>query len=154
MKITPEMVEYTRQLKAACGKINPDIAEEAFMSTSSVQRYINGDIKEADPEAYRRLILALGGDPDMVFNPAPPAPSADLTTFLSAYDARHEKEIVRLNESHQQTVDVHVSAYKNKDKWVNRLFVLLIIAVVAVIVLLIWALKLDSMLPDFGMIQY
>ena len=157
LKITPEMVEYTKQLKAACGKINPDIAEEAYMSTSNVQRYINGDVKDADPEAYRRLILALGGDPDMVFNPSVPTQpfsSETLSQLLDSYDRKHDKEIDRLKEAHKETTDVQKASIVHKDKWINKLSIVILILFVMVVTLLIWSLKIDSMIADFGMIQY
>ena len=153
MKITPEMIAYARQLKESCGKINPDIAEEIGMSTSNVQRYINGDVKDADPEAYRSLILALGGDPAVVFGT--PAPASDqLDRLLAAYDARHEKELERLSLAKQETIDSKHHAICTKDKWINRLSIVIAVLFVLIIALLIWSLKLDSMISDFGMIQY
>ena len=145
MQILPEMVEYAKQLKANCKKTNTDLAEETFMSVSNVQRYINGDVGNADPEAYRRLILALGGDLSMVLGNQPPA--APAPDYLATLDARHTAELSRLSKTYEDRI-------ASQDKWLRRLALVVAVLMAVSLFLAAWSFNLDSRIHDYGIIQY
>lgn len=148
MNITKDMAKRAKSLKEESGKTYQDIAEETHMSQSSVHRYISGDVKDADPDSYSRIMAAIGGDddpcPDECVAPAPPA-----DTGLSPDDiaqqhylhliAAHKAELDRMQGFYTRTI-----RYKNR--WINILAVLLFL----LFALLIIVLLIDITNPGIG----
>ena len=141
MKITQDMVAQTKRLKSDCGKTNQEIAEETFMSVSNVQRYINGDVKDADPDAYRRLIASIGGNPDEFFQPSPDQSQADRDLYRKLI-SQHNAELARMQTIYEASI-----AYKNR--WIRVLAVVIFVLVAFNMTMLL----IDVLNPDAGWIR-
>lgn len=152
MDITKGMADRAKKLKEKSGKSYQDIAEETHMSQSSVHRYISGDVKDADPDSYGRIMAAIGGDgePESA-ECAAPAPPAD--TSLSPDEiaqqhyqhliAAHKAELARMQELYDRTI-----RYKNR--WINFLSALLLLLFTLVIIVLL----IDIANPNIGWFRH
>lgn len=152
MNITKDMSARARRLKEESGKTYQDIAKETHMSQTSVHRYISGDVKDADPDSYGRIMAAIGGDDEPESAEcAAPAPPAD--TSLSPDEiaqqhyrhliAAHKAELARMQELYNRTI-----RYKNR--WINFLSALLLLLFVLVIIVLL----IDITNPDVGWFRH
>ena len=123
MDITKDMSNRSKRLKEKSGKTYQDIALETHMSQTSVHRYISGDIKDADPDSYNRIMAAIGGNdelgPDECAAPAPPSDTAPSPDEISQQHycqliAAHKAELDRMQGFYTRTI-----RYKNR--WINVL---------------------------------
>lgn len=100
-----------------------------------------------------RLMQALGQNVPMETlseEPMKEDVEMELALYKSLLDEtreNHKGEIARMVASHDKIMN-------NKEKWMNPLFWVCIVLGVLFVVVLVWAFKLDSMLPTFGLIQY
>ena len=152
MDITKDMSRRAKRLKEESGKTYQDIAQETHMSQTSVHRYISGDVKDADPDSYNRIMSAIGGDdepgPDECAAPAPPAdtsPSLDdiAQQHYQHLIAAHDAELAWMQELYNRTI-----RYKNR--WINFLSALLLLLFVLVII----ALLIDIANPNVGWFRH
>lgn len=152
MDITKDMSKRAKQLKEESGKTYQDIAQETHMSQSSVHRYISGDVKDADPDSYGRIMAAIGGDdepgPDECEAPAPPADTAPSLDEISQQHycqliAAHKAELDRMQGFYTRTI-----RYKNR--WIRFLVALLLL----LFALLIIALLIDITNPNIGWFRH
>lgn len=146
MEITDDMIDRAKELKRKSGKTYQDIADEAFMSTSMVQRYINGDVKDADPEAYGRMVSAIAGDVEQEPD-EPPEPSLSADEIAQQHYrhmiATHEAELERMQQLYNRSI-----RYKNR--WIIVLAsLLLLFAAFTIIVLLV-----DIRNPQIGWFRH
>lgn len=139
MDITKDMSKRAKRLKEESGKTYQDIAQETHMSQTSVHRYISGDVKDADPDSYNRIMAAIGGDdepgPDECAAPAPPAdtglsPDEIAQQHYLHLIATHKAELARIQELYDRTI-----CYKNR--WINFLSALLLLLFTLVIIVLL-----------------
>ena len=88
---------------------------------------------------------------------------------LQHLEERHRSEIQQLNVQHQQGMEAlerkhidsmtrmerhHEKSGAAKDRWINRQFWLRIIMTGIIIVVVVWALILDSKIGNFGIFRY
>nr|DAL06307.1 MAG TPA: Regulatory protein [Caudoviricetes sp.] len=153
MDITKDMSRRAKRLKDESGKTYQDIAQETHMSQTSVHRYISGDVKDADPDSYGRIMAAIGGDDDPGEDDcAMPAPqAADTAPSLDEIAqqhyqhliAAHDAELARMQELYNRTI-----RYKNR--WINFLSALLLLLFVLVIIVLL----IDITNPNVGWFRH
>lgn len=152
MNITKDMSKRAKQLKEESGKTYQDIALEAHMSQTSVHRYISGDIKDADPDSYNRIMAAIGGDDDPCEDdcstptpPADPAPSPDEISqqHYRQLIAAHKAELDRMQGFYTRTI-----RYKNR--WIRFLAALLLL----LFALLVTVLLIDITNPGIGWFRH
>lgn len=148
MDITKDMSKRAKRLKEESGKTYQDIALETHMSQTSVHRYIAGDVKDADPDSYNRIMAAIGGDDDPCEDdcststpPADTAPSPDEISqqHYCQLIAAHKAELDRMQGFYTRTI-----RYKNR--WINVLAALLFL----LFALLIIVLLIDITNPGIG----
>lgn len=152
MNITKDMAKRAKSLKEESGKTYQDIAEETHMSQSSVHRYISGDVKDADPDSYSRIMAAIGGDddpcPDECVAPAPPA-----DTGLSPDDIA-QQHYLHLIAAHKAELDrmqgFYTRAIRYKNRWINVLAALLFL----LFALLVIVLLIDIASPNIGWFRH
>ena len=132
MNLTPEIVEKLRELKDINGLTNDQIAKRTDppMTGAAVRRYMAGDVKDAPRDSIRKIIIALNGDPEEVFRKKE-------DPEIEAYYLRQ-----KLKETKENCEKIVL----NKDKWLMRLFVLSIALGLALLVVLAWAVKMNTIL--------
>lgn len=152
MDITKGMSDRAKKLKEKSGKSYQDIAEETHMSQSSVHRYISGDVKDADPASYGRIMAAIGGDdepgPDECAAPAPPedtslSPDEIAQQHYCQLITAHKAELDRMQGFYTRTIQ-----YKNR--WIRFLAALLLL----LFALLVIVLLIDITNPDVGWFRH
>lgn len=148
MNITKDMANRAKSLKEESGKTYQDIAEETHMSQSSVHRYISGDVKDADPDSYSRIMAAIGGNDEPVEDycatPTPPADTAPSPDEIPQQHylhliAAHKAELDRMQGFYTRTI-----RYKNR--WIRFLASLLL--------LLFVVLLIDIVNPNIGWFRH
>ena len=151
MDITKDMSKRAKRLKEESGKTYQDIALETHMSQTSVHRYIAGDVKDADPDSYNRIMAAIGGDDDPCEGdcststpPADTAPSPDEISqqHYCQLIAAHKAELDRMQGFYTRTI-----RYKNR--WIRFLAALLLL----LFALLVIVLLIDITNPGIGWFQ-
>lgn len=152
MKLDREMVDYLNRLKEASGATNATLAEEINVSVSTVQRYLTGDVKDADSEVTRKLIIALGGTPDNKHFPGGTSVS-NLDTqsdrFAQMMEYR-DAERVRTADQNDLIRDIYERIIKQKNRWIIALSV----APGVHILLDMTLLTIDAMNPNAGWIRH
>ena len=152
MQITDEMLDEMKRLKKESGKTCQDIAAEAFVSSSTVQRYMSGAVKEADTGSFNRIMSAIGGDnepgPDECAAPAPPSDTAPSLDEISQQHycqliAAHKAELDRMQGFYIRTI-----RYKNR--WIRFLASLLLL----LFALLVIVLLIDIVNPNIGWFRH
>ena len=152
MNITKDMSKHAKQLKEESGKTYQDIALETHMSQTSVHRYIAGDVKDADPDSYNRIMAAIGGydDPceDDCSTSTPPADTAPSPDEISQQHycqliAAHKAELDRMQGFYIRTI-----RYKNR--WIRFLAALLLL----LFALLVIVLLIDITNPGIGWFRH
>ena len=147
MVLTEQAVKRLQELKDQCGLTNDEIGRRAGLSTATVRRYIVGDVKDAPRASVEKVIIALGGAPED-FLPKQEAPESVIYKNLYENSRRECKETVdRLTASHEK-------ALASKDKWINRLFWVTVVMGVLLIFAIVWAIRLDFLIPHYGFIKY
>lgn len=154
MKITQDMAARLQQLKDASGKTYQDLADEVLMSASSIQRYVTGEVKDANPESYDRIVDALisGGASDTP-SVLPPEPAPSSAPDGMAADeiaqqhyrhliATHEAELARLQSLYNRSI-------RYKDRWIIALSSALLLFLIFTIIILL----IDIANPDIGWFQ-
>ena len=152
MDITKGMSNRAKKLKEKSGKSYQDIAEETHMSQSSVHRYISGDVKDADPDSYSRIMAAIGGTdepgPDECAAPAPPSDTAPSLDEIS------QQHYCQLIASHKAELDrmqgFYTRAIRYKNRWINVLAALLFL----LFALLVIVLFIDIANPGIGWFRH
>lgn len=152
MDITKGMSVRAKKLKEKSGKSYQDIAEETHMSQSSVHRYISGDVKDADPDSYNRIMSAIGGDDD----PGPdecaaPAPPADTSPSLDEISQQHYCQLITAHKAELDRMQgFYTRTIRYKNRWIRFLAALLLL----LFALLIIVLLIDITNPDIGWFQH
>ena len=152
VKLDRDMVDYLSKLKAASGETNASLAEEINVSVSTVQRYLVGDVKDADPEVARRLIIAMGGTPNNRYFPQD-TPVSDIDTrpdgFMQKMEYR-DAERERTEDQNDLIRDIYERIIKQKNRWIIVLSIVLGLHVLLDMMLL----TIDAMTPKVGWIRH
>lgn len=152
MDITKGMSARAKKLKEKSGKSYQDIAEETHMSQSSVHRYISGDVKDADPDSYNRIMSAIGGDDEPESEEyAVPAPSADAVPSPDEMPPQHYQQLI---DAHKAELDrmqgFYTRTIRYKNRWISFLAALLLL----LFALLVIVLLIDITNPDIGWFRH
>lgn len=148
MDITKGMSDRAKKLKEKSGKSYQDIADETHMSQSSVHRYISGDVKDADPDSYNRIMSAIGGGdepgPDEC---APPAPPSDTGLPLDEIAQQHYCQLITAHKAELDRMQgFYTRTIQYKNRWIRFLAALLLL----LFALLIIVLLIDITNPGIG----
>jgi hypothetical protein len=146
LQITDEMLGEMKRLKKESGKTCQDIAAEAFVSSSTVQRYMSGAVKEADTGSFNRIMTAIGGADD----PLQPAPQAADT----APDEISQQHYCQLIAAHKAELDrmqgFYIRTIRYKNRWIRFLASLLLL----LFALLVIVLLIDIVNPNIGWFRH
>ena len=147
MILSDELLLNLQQLKDQSGLTNEEIGRLAGVSTATARRYISGEVKDAPRSTVEKIITAMGGDISEILGKKDEPDMEIYKAMLQDLRSDHKEEIARLVGSHDKIVT-------NKDKWMSRLFWVCLALGVLFVVTLVWAFKLDSMISDFGFVQW
>lgn len=144
MQITDEMIDEMKRLKKESGKTCQDIADEAFVSSSTVQRYMSGAVKEADTGSFNRIMTAIGGA-DEPLQPAPQA--ADTVPSLDEISQQHYCQLIAAHKAELDRMQgFYTRTIRYKNRWIRFLASLLLL----LFVLLVTVLLIDIANPNIG----
>lgn len=173
MSLTAQEIERIRLLKQTCGMTNREISAIVGISEATVQRYINGDVKEPSIESLRALIVAMGGNPDDILGDkedenedgdgdeeigedemterAASIPGiATYERMILAMEERHRAEIERINSAHERAREAmiaeHRDAIKEKRRW--QIAHVIIIGILVAFIMLLFLIDVTN--PDVG----
>lgn len=148
MDITKDMSQRAKRLKEESGKTYHDIAQETHMSQTSVHRYISGDVKDADPDSYDRIMAAIGGDDDPGEDDcAIPTPPADTAPSLDEISQQHYCQLITAHKAELDRMQgFYTRTIRYKNRWIRFLAALLLL----LFALLIIVLLIDITNPDIG----
>ena len=151
MKLDREMVDYLNELKEASGETNASLAEKINVSVSTVQRYLTGDVKDADPAVARKLIIALGGTLDGRHFPGSMSVS-NLDTRSDGFAQMMEyrdAERERTADQNDLIRDIYERIIRQKNRWIITLSIVLGLHILLDMTLL----TMDVMNPNAGWIR-
>ena len=140
MPITPEISAKLLELKRNSCLTFEQIGAEVGTSDANARRYIMGETKTPDRQLLFSIIRCIGGDPEEFFGKKPlPQPTSASGIDMAFYDKliasmearyarqeelhkeslalwhqRHEKEVLSLQASMEQTI-------RSKDSWIEKL---------------------------------
>lgn len=109
MEKTDQIMEKLQKLKNECKLTNQQIGELSGLSSTTIQRYLSGTIKDAPIDTISRIILAMGGDPKDILGDAaqPPDRSAEIALYervIESINRRHESELEQLHAAYAETL--------------------------------------------------
>lgn len=140
MDITKGMSDRAKKLKEKSGKSYQDIADEAHMSQSSVHRYISGNVKNADPDSYSRIMAAIGWCDDRCEDDfATPTPPADTAPSPDEISQQHYCQLIASHKAELDRMQVfYTRTIRYKNRWINVLaaFLFLLFALLLIVLLI------------------
>ena len=153
MDITKDMSRRAKRLKDESGKTYQDIAQETHMSQTSVHRYISGDVKDANPDSYGRIMAAIGGDDDPGEDDcAMPAPqAADTAPSLDEIAQQHYCQLITAHKAELDRMQgFYTRTIQYKNRWIRFLAALLLLLFAILIIVLL----IDITNPNIGWFRH
>ena len=147
MEKTDQIMEKLQKLKNECKLTNQQIGELSGLSSTTVQRYLSGTIKDAPIDTISRIIIAMGGNPEEVLGISPPAPnrSAEIDLYervIASLKDRHAEELERMRITYAERI-------REYRKWVMTLAIIVGFLIIFIMSLLL----IDILNPDVGWIR-
>lgn len=147
MEKTDQIMEKLQKLKNECKLTNQQIGELSGLSSTTVQRYLSGSIKDAPIETISRIIVAMGGEPNEILGisptPADHSPEIELyERLIASLKERHAEELDRLQVSYADRI-------REYRKWVRILAIIVGLLILFIMILFL----IDILNPDVGWIR-
>lgn len=147
MEKTDQIMEKLQKLKNECKLTNQQIGELSGLSSTTVQRYLSGTIKDAPIDTISRIIVAMGGNPEEVLGISPPVSnrSAEIDLYervIASLKDRHAEELERMRITYAERI-------REYRKWVMTLAIIVGLLITFIMSLLL----IDILNPDVGWIR-
>ena len=147
MEKTDQIMEKLQKLKNECKLTNQQIGELSGLSSTTVQRYLSGTIKDAPIDTISKIIVAMGGEPKEILGIS--LPPMDRSAEIDLY----ERVITSLKERHAEALERLQVSYADRireyRKWVRILAIIVGLLILVIMILFL----IDILNPEVGWIR-